>query len=165
MIQHTRTSQRSVQPISSGLLFNAILLIILLGWGLYATNIFKALWSSRTVQGVTTVSQATLEKTHGLRPTLIAVTAAGGMVDVRLRIVDVEKARSLLQDKKNFPTLLVKGSNTILNVSEETKSQEIKFEPDGNLFLLFPNSGGTVKHGTSVTLVFGNTALEPIQVK
>ena len=165
MIQPAKTGQRADQLLSSGVLFNVILLIILLGWGLYATNVFKAIWSSTAVRGVTTVSQSTLEETYGLRMNLIAVTAAGGMVDVRLHIVDAQKAKSLLQDKKNFPSLLVRGSNAVLNVSEEAKSQEIKFEEDGNVFLLFPNAGGAVKRGSSVTLLFGSTALEPIQVR
>jgi len=81
---------------------------------------------------------------------------------VRLKFVDAEKAKSLLQDPKNFPTLWIAESSRTLNVPEDTKAQEIKFENDGNLFLMFPNASDVVKPGTPVTITFGNIQVEPI---
>jgi hypothetical protein len=119
---------------------------------------------STSPRNVTTVSSQTLEDQYGLRVNLVAVTAAGGMVDLRLKIVDGEKAKALLQDEKNFPAVFVNG-NVTLNASEEVKSQEIQFENDGNLFLMFPNAGNAVKRGSKVTVTFGDIVLEPIVVK
>ena len=164
-MQNMKAGRLAAQPVSVRFLFLVIILIVLLGIGLYANNVFKAFQPSSLAQGATGISQSTLEKKYGLRVNLVAVTAAGGMVDVRLKIVDAEKARSLLRDKKKFPVLLVSGSEITLNVSEVTKSEEIKFENDGNLFLLFPNIGNAVKPGTSVIFIFGDTALEPLKVK
>jgi hypothetical protein len=164
MMQNSKAGRVAAQPLSSRFLFVAILLLVVLGFGLYTNNVFKAFQPSRS-QDARQISQGLLETKYGLRVNLIAVTAAGGMVDVRLQVVEAEKAKALLQDKKNFPTLLVDGTSTRLNASEDTKSQEIKLEDGGNLFLLFPNAGNAVRPGASVTLLFGDTAVESLPVK
>jgi hypothetical protein len=111
------------------------------------------------------VTQETLEQQYGLRVNLVALTAAGGMIDLRLKIVDGEKAKMLLQDKANFPALQLGKGGQILNASEDEKSQQIQFVDGGNLFLLYSNQGNVVRPGASVRILFGKTALEPIQVK
>lgn len=158
MTQTLKSSRATIQPISNKFLFLIIVLIVLLGIGLYTSNTLKALRPAAA-----TISQSALEDKYGLRVSLVAVTAAGGMVDLRLNVVDAEKATALLQNKKNFPRLLVNGR--VLDVAEETKSQELKLEDNGSLFLLFPNAGNAVKPGTSVTLLFGEIALEPIEAR
>jgi hypothetical protein len=130
-----------------------------------AVFVFISLNTSSSSSNLAPISQNTLEVKYGLRVSLVAVTAAGGMVDVRLKIVDGGKAKLLLQDKKNFPVLSVNNGNLTLRASEETKSQVIKFENDGNLFLLFPNAGNAVKPGAAVSLLFGDTVLEPIDAR
>ncbi len=144
--------------------FPAAFFFALVFAALYA---YSALRTEQTaaVEEKTFISQSLLAEKYGLRVNLMAVTAAGGMVDVRLKIIDGEKARLLLQDQANFPTLSVSDGSFTLTATSETKPEEIKFEDGGNLFLLFPNSGNAVRPGTYVTLVFGDTALEPILVK
>jgi hypothetical protein len=95
---------------------------------------------------------------------LVAVTGAGGFVDLRLKIVDGEKAKLLLADKKNFPALFSEHGVT-LNAPEDTKSQKIEFISSGNLFIMYPNSGNSIQRAESVTILFGDTALEPLVVK
>jgi hypothetical protein len=113
----------------------------------------------------TLITQAALEKQYGLRVNLVAVTAAGGMVDLRLKLLDGDKARTLLQEKNNFPILHLDQGNITLNPSEDAKSRDITFEDNGNLFLLYPNAGNAVKPGSSITVRFGDIALEPIEVQ
>ena len=115
--------------------------------------------------GMTALSQSVLEEKYGLRVNLVAVTAAGGLVDLRLKIVDGEKAKSLLPDPSHFPALWIADGDVTLVVPEETRSQEIKFENDGNLFVMFPNAHGMVKPGTPVIIRFGDTQVEPIPAK
>ena len=121
--------------------------------------------SAAASANVKVISQTVLEDKYGLRVNLIAVTAAGGMVDLRLKILDGKKASLLLQDKRNFPTLLTGDKNITLHVDEDTKSQEIKFENNGGLYLIFPNSSNAVKPGSNVSVVFGDIQLEPISAK
>ena len=140
-----------------------IILIILIAAGFSYYNARKA--QPAGVAPKTTISQSELADTYGLRVNLIAVTAAGGMVDVRFKMLDGAKARLLLQDKKNFPALYIASAAVTLNASPDAQAGEIKFEDGGNLFLMIPNSGGAVKPGTPVSVLFGDTILEPIEAK
>jgi hypothetical protein len=160
-INHTTT----VQPSSIRFLLLAIILIGILGIGLYVNNIFKAFKPAAYSEGATVITQSMLEEKYGLHVNLIAVTAAGGMVDLRLKITDGEKAKLLLQDNKNFPVISPNVGNFQLNASEETKSQKIKFENNGDLFILFPNAGNAVKPGSTVALVFGDIVVEQVDVR
>ena len=141
----------------------AILLLILIAAGFiyYNSRNDRSSLSSET----TVITQSVLAEKYGLRVNLVAVTANGGMVDLRLKIIDAEKAKLLLQDKKNFPVLYVSNGNVKLNMAEETISQGIKFEDDGNVFLLYSNAGNSVRSGAPVTILFGDTALEPLNAK
>jgi hypothetical protein len=112
----------------------------------------------------TTISQQVLEQKYGLRVNLIGVTAVGGMVDLRLKMIDGEKAKLLLADAKNFPALFSKTGIT-LNTDPDTKSQPIKFDSGNDLFLMYPNSGNAVTPGSPVTVLFGNIAVEPINAR
>jgi|GEM_PF-1121482 hypothetical protein len=162
IMQDAKINRAVAQPLSFKILLVAIFFIGLLGIGLYVKNVYKALQPHSFSEGSAVISQAVLEEKYGLRVNLAAVTAAGGMVDVRLKILDGEKAKLLLADKNNFPVLLADDGRVVLHESEYTKSQELKLESDGNIFLLFSNIGGVVKPGSSVTLKFGEIALEAI---
>lgn len=137
----------------------AIILMILLGSSLSACS------ASGSSQEAAPLSLSALEDQYGLRVNLVAVTAAGGLVDVRLKIIDGEKAKSLLQDSNNYPTLLIADGDVALAVPEEDRAQEISFKNDGNLLFMYPNSGNAVKPGTPVTIVFGGLQLESILAK
>ena len=140
-----------------------IFLLFIAGFFLYS-NFFHQPSVSASASA-TMITQNNLEEKYGLRVNLLAVTAAGGMVDLRLKFMDGEKAKTLLQDKKNFPALRVAGNPLTLSVDEETKSQEMKFDNNGGLFLLFSNSGNAVKPGSAVKVVFGDIELEPVVVR
>ncbi len=163
-MQTVKANLTMARPRSTNYLFIAFILIVLLSLGLYLFNSYQTLNPSSQPKGVTVLSQQAFEEQYGLRVNLVAVTAANGMVDLRLKIVDGAKAKLLLQDKKNFPAVFV-NANVTLNASAEVKSQVIQFENDGNLFLMFPNAGNAVKRGSTVTILFGGIALEPIEVK
>ena len=158
----------SMKPVSwNKYLFPAIILIALIGLGLYINNIMRVFQAASLPGEKVSPSQITetdLEGQFGLRVNLVAVTAASGMVDVRLKILDGDKARLLLEDRNNFPALRI-GENFVLHTSEAIASQEIEFEDDNSIFILFPNAGSAVKPGTPVTILFGDIALEPIVAK
>ena len=142
----------------------AIILSVLLVVALYINNVSKAFQAASLPKGTVVISQGTLEEKYGLRVNLVAVTAAGGFVDVRLKIVDGEKLKQLLTDKSNFPALYTE-QGVILNAPEDTKSQKIEFISGGNLFIMYPNSGNAVKLDSPVTILFGNIAVEPINAR
>ena len=112
----------------------------------------------------TVISQDQLAAEYGLHVQLVAVTAAGGLVDVRLKIVDADKAKALLDDHANFPSLLV-GDDVVLQVSPDAAEQDIQFENDKSIFVIYPNSQGVVKAGEPVVLQFGDLQVEAIQAQ
>ncbi len=142
----------------------AIIVALLFVVSLYINNVIKAYSVQSISAGTPVLSQADLEQKYGLRVNLVALTAAGGMVDVRLKITDGEKSRLLLAEKGNFP-ILVTEQGVRLIAPEETTSQEIQFVTGGNLFIIYPNSSNAIKPGTPVTILFGTTAVERIKVK
>jgi hypothetical protein len=110
-----------------------------------------------------TVSAQTLADEYGIQVNLVAVTAAGGLVDLRMEILDAQKAKLLFQDSSDLPSLRVEGSKNVLTAPEESGKQLLNTLEDGNnAFLMFPNVGHVVKPSTPVTIVFGDVALEPI---
>jgi len=110
---------------------------------------------------ITTLSQSALEEQVGLRVQLVAVTAVGGLVDLRLQIVDAEKAQAFLGDPVNFPALRA-GNDVVLRTSDDGAEQDIQYENGKSIFFLFPNAQNAVKPGDPVTLVFGDLQVEPI---
>jgi hypothetical protein len=112
------------------------------------------------------ISAQTLADQYGVRVNLIAITAAGGLVDFRLKILDAEKAKLLLQDSGDVPKLLVGDGLAVLTAPEDSTGQLLNsLADDGNVFLMYPNLQNVVKLGMPVTVQFGDIGLEPITVK
>ena len=143
----------------------AMILVMVVTLGLYGYNAFRAFQSSAPSQSdMATITQNVLDEKYGLRVQLVAVTAAGGLVDLRLQITDGEKAQAFLEDRTNFPALRV-GNDTVLRASEDAIMQDIQFENGKSIFVLFSNSGDVLKPGDPVSIVFGNTEVEAVQAK
>lgn len=141
----------------------ALILAILVAGGLIAFQANRA--QTPTGPSITAhISESTLESQYGMRVNLIAVTGAGGFVDVRIKIVDGEKAKLLLGDVKNFPGLLT-SMNVVLNAPADTKSQEIHYDNGGTMFIMYPNSGNAVRQGEPVNILFGDMALDAINAQ
>ena len=141
-----------------------IILVILLALGLYGYNAFRASRAASAQPGFVPITQSALEEDYGLRVQLVAVTAAGGLVDLRLQIVDADKAEAFLKDSANIPALHV-GDDVILRTSEAAAEQDIQFEDGKSIFVMFPNSGNILKPGDPVNIIFGDLQLETIQSK
>lgn len=137
-------------------------LLILLGFVLLR----QSLQQSNIQSTGDAISVETLEDQYGIRVNLLAVTAANGLVDLRLKVLDAEKAKLLLQDSNDIPSLLVGDGSGILAAPEDSASDLFNsIEDDGNIFLMFPNTGNIVKPNTLVTVQFGDVHLEPIIVQ
>ena len=112
------------------------------------------------------ISAQLLEEQYGMRVNLLAITASGGLVDLRLKVLDAEKAKLLLQDSDDVPTLLVGDGSDVLAPPESSASDLFNsINDDGNIFLIFPNTANIVKPNALVTVQFGDIRLEPITVQ
>ncbi|MBI4926277.1 MAG: hypothetical protein HY835_00825 [Anaerolineae bacterium] len=108
----------------------------------------------------TTISAQSLEEEYGIQMTLVAVTAAGGLVDVRYRVIDPEKAAKLAGEDGIMPMVYVENTDVMLMPDAHMRTQ--KLIADRMYFSLIPNAQNAVKRGSSVIVVFGDIALEPM---
>jgi hypothetical protein len=111
----------------------------------------------------TPITASQLEDQYGLRVAVLALTAAGGMVDLRLKVVDAAKAAGLLG--KQPPALQVADTGTVLTAPEDSLPQDLAPVAGRTLFVLFPNTRNAVKPGAKVGVKFGDVLLEPLVVK
>lgn len=109
---------------------------------------------------ISSISREELINDYGFRVRLIGVTAAGGLVDVRFKILDKEKAAVLLKNPEFYPELVAEDG-TILSVPAKGMD-EMHLEDDGIVFMLYPNLGGVITPGSPVIIRFGNLELESI---
>ena len=138
--------------------------MLLLAVGFLAYRAWSGRQESSAQPSTDFLSASELEARHGLAVRLIGVTAAGGMIDFRLKILDADKARRFLEDPAHLPRLVVAKSGEALMVSEGL-DEDVEFEDGGILFNFFPNDGGVVESGTPVIVEFGSIRLEPIEAQ
>ncbi len=100
-----------------------------------------------------------LEQKYGMRVSLVAITAMDSIVDVRLKVVDPEKAQALLQ---NQAAILV--DQQVLILAPHIHSHW-KLVPNKLHVMFFPTQNNTVHAGSEVSLVFGGVRVEPVIVR
>jgi hypothetical protein len=105
---------------------------------------------------LTTLAQ--LEETYGIQVSLVAVTAMHSIVDVRLKIIDPDKAHALLQ---NQAAVLIDQQALILSPHLHT---HYKLKAGKMFFMFFPTQK-TIHAGSQLSLVFGSVRVEPITVR
>lgn len=113
----------------------------------------------------TTISTKTLEERYGIRLHLIAVSAAGGLVDFRYMITDQAKAEAL-HDYLGKITLTADDNGTILTMATGHGMHRNDRLESGQLnFHFFANTRNAVQPGHPVTVVIGPVRLERINAQ
>ena len=102
-----------------------------------------------------------LQAEYGIKVDLVAVIAAGGIVDVRFTVLDKEKAGHVLHDNAALPALYLETSGAVLRTSHP-KAHKMTVLDGASYFLLYPNSGGLVQAGTPVSVVIDSVRLAPV---
>jgi hypothetical protein len=139
----------------------AAILVLLLAGAFFGYRAWTARSAGSSETPLERISAGELEERYGLRVRLIGVTAGGGMVDFRLKIVDPAKARRFLEDPANLPRLVAAESGEAL-VGTQGMEDEIRWEEGEILFILFSNRNGAIRSGSPVLVEFGSLQLEPI---
>jgi len=113
----------------------------------------------------TTISVKTLEERYGIRLRLLAVTALGGMVDLRYMIMDHTKATDLAQYLGQIELIDDNSGATLKMATGHGMHRNDRIE-DGQLnFHFFANAGNAIKTGNPVTVVIGPVRLEAIDAQ
>jgi hypothetical protein len=103
---------------------------------------------------------AELEEKYGVQISLVANSMMGSIVDVRLKVVDPEKAHALLQ---NQAALLLNQDALVL--APHMHSHGITRLKVGKIFTIFFPARQIIHPGSSVSLVFGSVRTEPVVVR
>jgi hypothetical protein len=108
------------------------------------------------------------EQQWGIRIRNVRITAAGHMIDFRYRVIDPDKAVTLLQkDTKAF--MIDQKTGKQLTVPRTRlgplRQTTVKPAPNRDYTILFANTGNLVKAGDSVTIVIGDFKAENLTVE
>jgi hypothetical protein len=104
-----------------------------------------------------------LETQYGIQVTQVNLTAAGGLVDFRFKVLDAAKARKLLGNPANVPVLVAGDSPPLMPPHHALHGA--KFGDGLVYFILYPNVRSAVKPGAEVTVAMGDVRLGPVTVQ
>ncbi len=103
------------------------------------------------------VSLQTFEEEYGLQFSQATVSALDSIVDVRMRVLDPEKAEQLTEEG-HFALLV---GDTLIPAPHVSRHMLV----NKTIIVMFPNWKNIVKSGTPVSVVFENLKVEPVAVK
>ena len=103
------------------------------------------------------ISLQTLEEEYGLQVAQAATTARDSIVDVRMKVLDPEKAEELIEEG-HFALLVGDKLIPAPHVSRHMLVNK-------TIIVMFPNQNNIVEHGTPVSVVFENLKVEPVATR
>ena len=106
------------------------------------------------------ISLARFQDQYGVQVVLVATSMTGSIVDVRLKVLDPQKAAVLI---KNQAALLVVDTRQLVIAPHQHTHSRLK--KDKIHFIYFSTQHKTIVPGTKVSLVFGLIRVEPVVVK
>lgn len=112
----------------------------------------------KTVQALPLPSA--LEMQYGIQITQIGLTASGGLVDVRFKVLDAVKARALLGNPANAP-MLIAGDKPPL-MAPHNALRGARFGQGQVFYILYPNLRSAIKPGVDVIVAMGEARLGPV---
>jgi len=109
------------------------------------------------------VSAADLPQRSGVTITQVAVTGAGGLVDLRFKVLDPDKAHAI-HDPRTPPAVVDERTGLVINQLLMNHSHSGEFKPAVTYYLIFENTGNWVRRGSKVTVLLGNAQVEHVVV-
>jgi len=103
------------------------------------------------------LSFQTLEEEYGLQVAQATTTARDSIVDVRMKVLDREKAEQLIEEG-HFALLV---GDTLIPAPHVSRHMLV----NKTIIVMFPNRQNIVKSGMPVSVVFENLKVEPVAVK
>ena len=143
------------------LIFVGLLALPTYQWDIFASEVgyHHHVGSLSSVCSTPLTSFNELEQKYGIQVSLVAISMMDGIVDVRLKILDPDKANTLLVDQA---ALLVDQQFLVLAPHVH---QHFRLKRDKIHFIFFPTQNNTIHSGSQVSLVFGAVRVEPVTVR
>jgi hypothetical protein len=110
------------------------------------------------------VSAAGLAERSGVRVVRVAVTGAGGLLDVRYQVIDPGKAAEL-HDTTTPPAIVYEPTGAPIEGLLMGHAPHGRPKPGVTSILIFVNPGNIVHAGDRVSLVLGRARLEHVVVQ
>ena len=156
-------TERTTEPAAAPVRRNRRVMIALVVIVLLAGALAWSKWSemrSDIRYGTAVVSQDELAARQGIDVNLVAVTAAGGLIEFRYQVVDPDKAARIVHDPALAPALVVEktGETLVMNSPPHHHGAELRL--GGTYFFLMANAHNAVHQGTKLTLVIGDLRVE-----
>ncbi|MCU7722967.1 hypothetical protein ODJ79_04500 [Actinoplanes sp. KI2] len=104
-----------------------------------------------------------LGQASGVTITRVAVTAGGGLVDLRFRVVDPDRAHAL-HDPATPPAVVDEASGLVVHDLLMNHEHTGDFRAGATYYLVFTNPGNWVRRGARVTVLLGNAQVEHVAV-
>jgi hypothetical protein len=101
-----------------------------------------------------------VETQYGIQILQLGLTASGGLVDFRFKVLDAAKARVLLTNPANSPKLLAADMPPLM--APHNALRGARFAQGQVFYILFPNLRSTIKPGVEVTVAMGDARLGPV---
>ncbi len=107
------------------------------------------------------MTQAAFEEETGVHVNLIGVVGGGGLINVRIKVLDTEKATRLFHDP-DITFFLIAEDSDITLLPPDDMEYAADFEADRAYNVLFANTENAIKSGSLVTVVIGDFQLEHV---
>jgi len=109
------------------------------------------------------VSDSGLVDQSGVRITQVAVTGGGGLIDVRFRVVDPEKADAI-HDEATPPALVDAETGVVVDQLLMGHKHSDPFQAGQTYYLIFENPLNLVQHGSKVSVLLGDAQVDGVEV-
>lgn len=146
------TRKRALVLVGLVVAMMAIVMIAGAAWGS-----FNLLTRPEWVPGTMPISEE-IEEKFGVRFTFLAVTADGGMVELRYRVIDEDKAANFGHFTETAPMLVDDETGDVVDVTIMGLHNH-RAEPGRTYYVLYRNTGGALKSGHPVNIVIGKYEL------
>jgi hypothetical protein len=110
------------------------------------------------------VSAAGLAQASGVKITQVAETGAGGLLDLRFKVLDPDKAHAL-HDARTPPAIIDERTGIVLDQLFMGHSHSGPYKAAVTYYLVFENTGNWVHRGSRVTVLLGNAQVEHVVVQ
>lgn len=124
-----------------------------------ALAVYRISRDDAATSGGRAITAAELERTYGTRIDLVALTALGGLVQLRFTVLDAAKAEPLFHLAENMPALEAESSGAILHAPTGMR-HHLTLLDGGSYFVLYANAGNALSPGAQVSVLIDDVKLE-----
>ena len=109
------------------------------------------------------VAARDLADRSGVEITRVAVTGAGGLVDLRFKVIDPDRANAL-HDQRTPPAVVDERSGLVVHQLLMNHAHSGAYKAGVTYYLVFENPGNWVRRGGRVTVLLGDAQVEHVTV-